>query len=314
MSFEWPYLLLSLALVPLLCALYLLAQRRRRAYTIRFTNLALLSQVIQRGPGVRRHVPPLLYLLRLAALLISLARPIAVIAVPRDQTTIMLVMDTSGSMQADDLRPTRMEAAKQAAHAFIDSLPRNIQVGLVGFNGNASLRIAPTDDRVEVARAIDDLRAVGGTAIGDGLDLALDQLAQRPLSDDQQQAPALVVLLSDGQSTAGQPPAVATARAQQEQIKVYTVGIGQRGAVPLINGQLPVRLDEQTLQNIAEETGGSYFYAAESSELAEIYAELGSQVSLVAERTEVTALFSAAGAVLLVLGGLLSLRWLQQLP
>lgn len=314
MTFEWPYLLASLGLIPLLCALYLLAQRRRRAYAVRFTNLALLQSVMQRGPGVRRHIPPLLYLLGLAALLISLARPIAVIAVPREQTTIMLVLDTSGSMQADDLRPTRMSAARAAAHAFIEALPENIQVGLVSFNTSARVNTPPTNDRLTVARAIDGLRADGGTAIGDGLSLALDQLALRPTGSDGQRAPGLVVLLSDGQSTTGQPPAAATERARQEQIKVYTVGVGQRGAVPLINGQLPVRLDEATLQNIAEQTGGSYFYAAESDQLERIYAELGSQVSWIEERTEVTAIFSAAGALLLVLGGLLSLRWLQQLP
>jgi Ca-activated chloride channel family protein len=314
MTFEWPYLLLSLALIPLLCALYLLAQRRRRAYAVRFTNLALLGQVVQRGPGMRRHIPALLYLVGLAALLISLARPIAVIAVPREQTTIMLVMDVSGSMQADDLRPTRMQAAKQAAHAFVEALPDNIQVGLVSFNNAARLNTPPTNDRVAVTRAIDNLRADGGTAIGDGLSLALDQLAQRPAAENGQQAPALVVLLSDGQSTAGRPPEDAAARAQQEQIKVYTIGIGQRGAVPLIDGRLPVQLDETTLQNIAETTGASYFYAAESRELEQIYAELGSQVSWIEERTEVTALFSAAGALMLTLGGVLSLRWLQQLP
>jgi Ca-activated chloride channel family protein len=255
-----------------------------------------------------------LYLLGLAALLTSLARPIAVVAVPRDQSAVMLVMDVSGSMQADDLRPDRMAAARQAAHAFVDALPDNLQAGLVSFNQSAMVEAPLTRDHNEIKNAIDTLKADGGTAIGEGLDLALDVLQRRDIGEDEQAAPAFVVLLSDGMSTHGQPPEVAAQRAAAEGIKVYTVGIGQRGATPMVNGRMPVRLDETTLQAIAQETGGSYFYAAESNTLTEIYAQLGSQVSWVEERTEVTALVSALGTMLMLMAGLLSLRWFQQLP
>jgi Ca-activated chloride channel family protein len=314
MTFQWPYLLLSLALLPVLAALYVLAQRRRRAYAVRFTNMALLSEVVGRGPGMRRHIPPLLYLFGLGALLVSLARPTAVIAVPRDQTTAMLVMDVSASMTADDLRPNRMQAAKQAALAFVDALPQNIQVGLVTFSSSASVNIPLTRDRDAVQRAITGLRANGGTAIGEGLHLALDQLGERAVGPDGKPAPALVVLMSDGQSSLGRPPDTAAARAKSEQVKVYTIGVGERGRTTIIGGNQRVGLDEATLQNIARETGGEYFYAADTNELKQVYADLGSAVSWVEERTEVTALVSAAGALLLVLGGMLSLRWLQQLP
>lgn len=314
MTFEWPYLLAGLAILPIVCGLYVLAQRRRRAYAVRFTNVALLGAVVGRGPGIRRHIPPLLYLIGLTALLISLARPIAVIAVPREQTTIMLVMDVSGSMAADDLQPNRMAAAQEAAIAFVDQLPDTMQVGLVTFSTTAIANIAPTDDHEEVKRSIRSLHPLGGTAIGDGLDLALTQIAQRPTGEDGIAAPAVIVLLSDGQSTQGQSPDQATARAVQDGIVAYTVGIGQRGAAPLVQGRLPVQLDETTLQMIAQETGGSYFYAAESDTLEEVYAELGSQISWVEERTEVTALASALGTLFVISGGLLSLRWLQQLP
>jgi Ca-activated chloride channel homolog len=314
MTFQWPYLLLSLAILPILIALYILAQRRRRAYAVRFTNLALLSDVVGRGPGLRRHIPPLLYLLGLTALLISLARPMAVVAVPRDQTTVMLVMDTSGSMAADDLKPDRMTAAKEAAHAFVDALPGNIQVGLASFNTVARLNTPPTQNREQVHRSIDMLVYGGGTAIGDGLYIALDQLAQRPADEQGNRPPGLVVLLSDGEPTAGIPVEEASARAKQEGVKVHTVGIGQRGETPIVLGGIPVQLDEATLQAIADDTGGSYFYAAQTDDLKQIYQELGSQISWVEEYTEITALVSGLGTLLVLAGGILGLRWFQQFP
>jgi Ca-activated chloride channel family protein len=314
MSFEWPYLLFGLALVPLMIALYLSSLRRRRAYAVRFTNVALLGQVMGRGPGIRRHVPPALFLLGLAALLISLARPVAVVAVPREQTTIMLVKDVSGSMQATDQAPNRMAAARTAAHAIVDALPDNMVVGLVSFSHRASLETAPTQDRFALNGAIERLSANGGTAIGEGLEVALDQLEDRPVNADGQAAPAIVVLLSDGMSTTGAPPDAAAERAQTMGIRVYTIGIGERGAVPLVNGRTPARLDETTLQNIAATTGGTYYYAPESDALTDVYQDLGSQVSWIEERTEVTALASGLGTLLMLIGGVLSLRWFGQLP
>lgn len=314
MTFQWPTLLFALGVIPALLTLYLVAQRRRRAYAVRFTNLALLEEVVGRRPGFRRHIPPLLFLLSLAALLISLARPTAVIAVPRDQTAVLLVLDVSGSMAAADLQPNRMAAAKGAARQFVETLPRGLQVGLVSFSSTASVNAPLTDDRDEVIRAIERLNPDGSTAIGEGLHLALDQLAQRPTGEDGRRAPALVVLLSDGESSAGRPPEGASARAREEGVRVHTVGIGQRGSAPQLNSRQRVGLDETTLRNIAAETGDEYFYAGETAELERIYSDLGSTISWVEERTEVTALASAFGALLLVLGGLLGLRWFQQFP
>jgi Ca-activated chloride channel family protein len=315
MTFEWPTLLLSLLLVPVLFALYLLAQRRRRQYAVRFTNLALLRDVVGRGPGLRRHIPPLLFLLGMAALLLSLARPQATIAVPRDGTAVVLVMDTSGSMAAADMDPNRMAAAKQAARTFVDAVPDGTHVGLVTFSGSASVVAPLTRNSDAVERAIERVSAAGGTAIGDGLSLAVDQLAQRPADPDGERAPGLIVLLSDGQQTDGRVrPEEAAARAQQEGIPVFTVGVGQRGVATRLNSRQSVMLDETTLQRMAEVTAGEYFYAAEATQLERIYADLGSRVSWVEERTEVTALASGLGAVLLTLGGLLGLRWFQQLP
>lgn len=314
MTFQWPTLLLALGLIPVLCALYLAAQRRRRAYAVRFTNLALLGEVVGKGPGVRRHIPPLLFLLSLAALIVSLARPTAVVAVPRDQTAVVLVLDVSGSMAAADLQPNRLAAAKGAAQAFIDALPAEQQVGLVSFSSVASVAAPITRDHGAVGRAIAALASQQSTAIGDGLNLALDQLAQLPADASGQRPPGLVVLLSDGESNAGIAPATAAARARAEGIRVHTVGIGERGAIARINGRTDVGLDEATLQQIATETAGRYFYAAERNELERIYADLGSEVRWVEERTEVTAFASALGAVLMLAGGLLALRWFGRFP
>jgi Ca-activated chloride channel homolog len=314
MTFEWPHLLLALLALPLVAGLYLLSQRRRRVYALRFANLGLLEQVVTARPGWRRHVPPLLYALSLAALLVALARPSAVIAVPRDQATAMLVLDVSGSMAADDLKPSRLAAAQQAAQDYVDRLPASTRVGLVSFETRAAVQVAPTTDREAVRRAIARLRPEGGTAIGDGLAVALAQVADRPLGAGGQPTPAAVVLLSDGQQTAGSPAADAAARAKSQGIRVDTVGIGQRGATPVLRGRQTVGLDEPALRQIATTTGGQYFYAGESAQLRQIYADLGSQVAWVEERTEVTALFAGAGAALMLVGGLLGLRWFAQVP
>jgi Ca-activated chloride channel family protein len=223
----------------------------------------------------------------------------------------MVVMDVSGSMAADDLQPDRMAAARQAARAFVQALPEGARVGMVSFSTRARLDAAPTSDHSAVLRAIDRLTPEGGTAIGDGLDLALDQLAKAGTSG--QPAPGLVVLLSDGQSSAGISPDTAAERAASQQVKVYTVGIGQRGAIPVVQGQ-PVRLDESTLRQIASTTGATYFYAEESGKLQQIYADLGARIGWGEERTEITALVSALGTLLVLGAGLLSLRWFQRLP
>lgn len=313
-TFEWPLLLWGLLLVPLLALVYVLLQRRRRQYVMRFTNLALLQQVAGRGPGWRRHVPPALYLLGLAALLVSLARPHAVVALPQDQSAVVLVIDVSGSMAATDLKPNRMDATKLAARGFVQNLPPQAQAGLVVFNNSATVASPLTKDHRQVSRAIDSLVANGGTAIGEGLNAALDLLARRPPSLNGVKAPGTVILMSDGASSAGMPPERAAARAKEEGVKVHTVGVGQRGAAPMVGGRVPAVLDEMTLQSIASQTGGDYFYAAETSDLAKVYADLSTQVTVAEEPTEITALVASIAALFLIVSGLFGLRWFQQLP
>ncbi len=319
MTFEWPLLLWSLAIVPLLFGLYMLAERRRRTYTVRFTNLALLKDVVGRRPGLRRHIPALLFLLGLGALLVSLARPSAVIATPRDEASVVLVLDVSGSMAATDVRPSRMEAAQQAAQAFVDALPDSTRVGLVSFASRAQVVAPLTRDRAVVQAAIGTLDADGGTAIGDGL-AAGTQLLQRSAAERSDGAPAAgaapgtVVLLSDGATSGGESPERAAARAAEAGVVVHTVGLGQRNSNARVRGGARAELDEQALQAIARTTGGEYFYAAQSVDLESIYANIGSNVSWIEEKTEVTALVSALGTVLLIAASLFSLRWFHGLP
>ena len=313
MHFEWPWMLLGLLLVPVLAGSYMLAQRRRRKYTVRFTNLDLLASVVGADPGWRRHVPPALYLLGSALLLISMARPTAVVSVPREQAAIVLVMDVSGSMKADDMKPDRMTSARRAALAFVDSVPEKTQLSLVAFHSSANVMVPLTRDRALVERGVEALFAGGATAIGDGLTAALDQLALRPADRNGQQGPALVVLMSDGESNRGLPALVAAERAQAEGVNVFTVGIGRRGETTIVNDQ-PVKLDELTLRAIAEATDGEYFYAEDSSELSDIYTSLGSKLAWVEEQTEVTALVGGMAMLAFLSGGFLGLRWFNQIP
>jgi len=314
MTFAWPTALVGLVLVPVLLGFYLWMQRRRRRYAVRFTNLALLREVVGRGPGMWRHIPPLLFLLGMAALLVSLARPSLVLAVPRDQASVMLVLDVSGSMDARDLQPTRLGAARQAAKKLVDGLPSGAQVGVVAFSDRATLSAPLSGDPSRTQQALDGLTAGGGTAIGDGLNLALDQLAARPTNAAGERAPAVVVLLSDGENNAGRPPASVATRAQQEGVTVNTIGVGQRGVQTLLNRRTSVGLNETALESIASTTGGQYFYAADAGQLEQVYAHLGSQITWVTEQTEVTALASGLGAALVTVAGVLGLGWFGRLP
>jgi Ca-activated chloride channel family protein len=315
MSFQSPLLLLALIALPLLAALYLLNQRRRRAYAVRFTNLALLGQVMGKGPGFRRHLPALLFGLGTAGLLLAMARPTAAISVPRERSSVMLAVDVSGSMAASDVQPSRIQAARQAGKTLIDRLPGQAQVGLVSFNGQANLVNPLTRDHQAVESSLEALRPGGGTAIGDGLQLAVQELKQSWAADGgAKHPPTMIVLLTDGSSNTGIAPADAAAQATAAGIPVETVGIGVRGQTTFLGGRMIDGVDEQTLQSIADATGGHYFYAAEANVLHDIYSTLGSTFGWRIEQVDLTIPVLAAGTLILLGGGLLSLRWFRLLP
>jgi Ca-activated chloride channel homolog len=313
MSAQRPELLWGLLLVPAALGAYLLAQRRRVRYAVRFTNLDLLARVASRPQRWRQHLPAALYLLALTALLASLARPNAPVLVPREQATVMLVMDVSGSMSATDVHPTRLTAAQRAATGFVRQLPARLRVGLVAFGDTAELLARPTTDREVVDELIASLHAGGATAMGDGLELSLK--VQRSAS------PLVVLLMSDGANSRSQTtPQDAAAHARRLRVPVFTVALGtDAGRIDLPNpdGQprsTPVPPDRATLRQIADTTGARFFAAPTSRQLQSAYSKLGSRIGFVKQRREVTALFAAAGLLLMVAAAALSLDWFNRLP
>lgn len=314
MSFQSPLLLLGLAALPLLALLYVLSQRRRRAYAVRFTNLELLGQVMGKGPGFRRHVTAILFLVGVAGLLLAMARPVAAIAVPRDRASVMLAIDVSGSMTATDVTPTRLDAARSAARSLVDALPGQSQVGLVSFSSRANVIVPLTGDRQTLLDGLDTLRARGSTAIGDAIDLSVQQLQSQPKDQAGRTPPSMIVLLTDGGNNAGVSPQDAAGRANAAGIRVQPIGIGSRGGPVFVSGQEIGGVDEQLLQQIASQTRGTYHYAGSAGELRSIYSSLGSTFGWTYQRVDLTVPVLAAGTVIVVVGGLFSLRWFRLLP
>jgi len=289
-----------LALLPLLIALYVGQQRRRRAYAMRFTNLSLLAAVAPKRPGWKRHVSAAMILVALMLLGGAFARPATDVRVPRGRAAVVLVVDVSRSMRATDLSPNRMAAAKTASLAFVDSVPGEMELAVVSFSNAAALLAPITRDRAVVRGAIDRLEPIAGTAMGEGLAVALDEIA-RARQAEGQAIPASVLLLSDGVSNLGRPPEEAADTATEMDVPVYTVGVGTEGATLEFNGQLiPVDVDEVTLRAVAEATGGEYFRSGDTKTLAAVYKNLGSVLGYDLEQREVTAAVAGlAGLILL---------------
>jgi len=337
--------------VPVAILGYVLVQRRRNRYVVRFTNVALLENLVPRRPSWRRHVPVALYLAAVAALAIALARPSMVVPVPREEATVILTMDTSRSMIATDVDPNRITAAKAAAVEFVDSLPAGFKVGLVAFSTEARLVLSPTTDRGQVHDAIEGLRADGGTALGDAIDLSLqaagigtgtpaDPAAQPSPSaapsaspdagaspapsagtDDKGTPLTAMVVLSDGKSSTGQlDPLDAADEAAQVGVPVYTIALGTEGGTVEVTDQfgqpqtIPVPPDPATLADVAERTGARFFEAPSSEDLQAIYQGIGSKVGFTNEEREVTQWFAAGALVLVVAGAGLAAFWFNRIP
>jgi Ca-activated chloride channel family protein len=336
MSFVWPLALLSLVVVPLAVALYVWAQTRRPKYAARFTNLDLLANVVERAPNWRRHLPAALGLLALTALLVSLARPEWEHRVPKQEATVVLVTDISGSMTATDIEPTRMAAAQAAAHTLVEELPEGFRISLVTFSAGVRTVVAPTTDKDIVITAVNALEPVGGTAMGDGIleGIAASRLNTEPVEpptdgaahpeparDPGEKPPVIMVLLSDGANTLGSAsPLEAAERAAEEGIPIFAVALGtENGIATVIDNQgrerrLRVPPDEETLQEIASMTDGAFFSAPTAEELTSVYEDLGSKIGYDTETTEITYGFAAAAALLVLAAGGLSLLWFNRFP
>ena len=322
MSFAFPLALAGLVVVPLLLAVYLVVQRRRAKYALRFTNLPLLANVVDRSPRWRRHVPPAVVLLSLAALILAMARPQMAVAVPRKEGTVILAIDRSGSMLATDVSPSRMAAARAAATTFVKGLPEGFKVGLVSFSDQADVVLPPTRDHDRAVEALTTLQADNGTALGDAITRSVDLgLTTRTSDAAPKGTPLIVLLLSDGANTTGDTEPLAAADiAAQDKVPVYTVALGTDAGTITLTSQDGVERtyrvppDPSTLSAVAERTGGKFFAAPDAKSLQSVYSRIGSQVGTETEQRELTAAVTAAGAVLLLIGSALSLAWFNRLP
>lgn len=335
MVFQWPQLLWLLLLIPALVVLYIIAQRRRQKYALRYASLSLVKEAMGRGPGFRRHIPPLIFLLGLSVMILALARPSAVVILPSQEGTVILTIDVSGSMAADDVKPNRMEAAKSAAHAFVERQPTQVQIGIVSFSDNAFVVQTPTDDKEAVYAALNRLQPQRGTAIGRGILTSIDAIFEQANDEPNfgarptpgptptpvpvpkgQYAPAVVVLLSDGESNVGPDPQEAAQTAVDRGVRVYTIGVGKpEGTILHVQGRaVRVRLDEKVLKYIADLTDAEYFAATNENDLRAIYEKLSTQLVMRTQKTEITAILTGIGAALSLIAGFLSLMWFNRLP
>jgi Ca-activated chloride channel family protein len=318
-TFRDPTLLAGLILLPIAALAYVAMQRRRRHEARGFSNPALVPNLVTERPGWRRHVPPLLLALALAALIVALARPQRTVAAPQRAATVMMVTDVSGSMNATDVDPDRLSAAQKAARKLADQLPQPLRLGLISFSDAPALLVPPTTDRGAVRSGLDQLRAEGGTAMGLALQRGIE-VARTPVANSTgtgtTRLPAVLVLLSDGKDTVGGiSPLDVAQQARAFGIKIYAIALGTPGGEVEVRDpfgftqRISVPPDTATLKDVARITGGRFFTAEDSGKLESIYAKLGTRLSAKPEHREVTFAFAGGALVLLLAGGGLSLAW-----
>src|SRR5437763_2766390 len=334
MSFQWPEFLWLLAALPALVALYVYLLRRRKRFAVRYSSLTLMREAMS-GASWRRHVPPFLILVALAALVVAIARPSATMTLPSQHETVILAMDVSGSMRASDVEPNRLVAAQVAAKAFIADQPSHVRIGIVAFAGTATVAQAPTTNKDDLYAAIDRFQLQRATAIGSAIIVSLAVLfpdggydvASYSYAAEKKKPPpnfkpappgsyssAVIILLTDGQCTTGPDSLLAARLAAERGVRIFTVGVGTpEGKIVGFDGwSMHVRLDEETLRAISDLTRGEYFYAGNAVDLKKIYQTMNSRLVMETKKTEVGAFFSAAGGILVLLAGLLSLAWFHR--
>jgi len=349
MNFLWPQFLWLLLALPLLVLVYVWLLRRKKKMALRYASLSIVREAMGAGQSIRRHIPPLLFLLSLAAMLIASARPFAVVTLPSQNETIMLAMDVSGSMRATDVLPNRLVASQNAAKAFLADLPRSVRVGIVAFAGTASVVQPPTLSREDLLVAIDKFQLQRGTAIGNGImvslaelfpaagiDLesmetgrerkrgtALDQAGKKDAGSKKDFTPVAagsynsgaIILLTDGQRTTGVDSLDAAKAAAERGVRVYTVGVGtvEGETIGFEGWSMRVKLDEETLKGIARATQAEYFYAGTADNLKKVYQALSSRLTVEKKETEISGLLALAAAALGLLSASLSLLWFNRI-
>ena len=346
MKFLWPETLWLLFALPVLVAGYGVLLRRRKKVALRYASLSIVKEAMGAGQSVRRHVPPLLILLALTTMFFAVSRPVAVVTLPSQHETVILAMDVSGSMRATDVQPNRLAASQAAAKAFVAEQPPTTRIGVVEFAATASLVQTPTRNREDIIASIDRFQLQRGTAIGSGIIVSLATLfpnagidvskliygryarrsnlldpAREAEKKDFKPVPpgsyssGAIILLTDGQRTTGPDSLEAARMAADRGVRIFTVGIGTKGGetIGFEGWSMRVRLDEETLKNIANVTRGEYFYAGNATDLVKVYKTLNSRLVLEKKETEITALLSAAAAVMVLLAAALSLLWFNRI-
>lgn len=346
MNFLWPQFLWLLLAVPVLVLLYAWLMQRKKKLALRYASLSIVREAMGAGQSVRRHIPPLLFLLAMVALLVAAARPMAVVMLPTNQQTIILAMDVSGSMRATDVQPNRLVAAQEAAKGFIKDLPRNVKVGIVAFAGSATVAQLPTVNREDLVAAIDAFQLQRATATGNAIVVSLATLFPDAGIDISQFGPqsrqrgtpieqagksagpkafvpvapgsytsAAIIMLTDGQRTTGVDPLDAAKAAAERGVRIYTVGVGtvDGETIGFEGWSMRVRLDEETLKAVANKTQAEYFYAGTAQDLRKVYETLSSRLTVEKKETEVSALFALGAALLALLSAGLSLFWFNRI-
>jgi Ca-activated chloride channel family protein len=325
MTFLWPEFLWLLLALPASIALYVVILRKKRKSALRYASLSLVKEALGKGAGWRRHLPPAVLLVALAAMIAAISRPAAVITLPTSHETVILAIDVSGSMRASDVEPTRIEAAQAAARAFVNEQPRSARIGVVAFAGSAALVQPPTGNRRDVLAAIDQLQLQHATAVGSGILVSLKAIFPELDFDPGRKAgaqpvppgsyaSAAIILLTDGQTTAGPDPVEAARLAAERGVRVFTVGVGTDNG-QILTGEgwsMRVQLDEEPLKAIADLTRAEYFYAGTAMDLKKVYESLRSKLVMEKQQTEITALFSALAAATVLVSAMLSLLWFNR--
>ncbi|MFL5846334.1 MAG: VWA domain-containing protein [Solirubrobacteraceae bacterium] len=313
MTFASPWILAALAALPVLLVAYMLRVRGAGARGAAFAAPHMVASVLPRPPRWRRHAPVVALLLAAGTLIVAAARPQRSVAFEVERASIMLATDVSGSMQATDVSPDRLAAAKRAAQSFVDSLPAKVNVGIMAFNQVPTVLQSPTTDRAAASAAIDALKISGGTATGDAVLTALRALANAPGAKTGT-PPAAIVLLSDGESTRGADPVEAAQQAGEQKIPIYTVALGTDQGTIVTDGRTEkVPPDPATLAAMADASGGESFTVADASKLDAVYERLGSQLSHATRQQQMTVWFAGGGLLLLFAAGSMSLRWFGRL-
>jgi Ca-activated chloride channel family protein len=346
MTFLWPEMLWILLIVPALVGGYFYILRRKRESALRYASLSMVKEAMGTGQRLRRHIPPLLFLIALIAMIVAIARPAAVVTLPSQHRTIILAMDVSGSMRATDVQPNRITASQTAAKAFVADQPANVRIGVVSFAGTASVVQAPTQNREDIIAAIDRFQLQRATAIGSGIIVSLATIfpdagidvssliygrnGPRGVPLDQagkadkppfkpvppgSYASAAIILLTDGQRTTGPDSIEAAQMAADRGVRIFTVGFGTKSGetIGFEGWSMRVRLDEETLKTIASMTRGEYFYAGSATDLKKVYEALNSRFLLEKKDMEISALFAAAAAAAALVSAVLSLLWFNRI-